>query len=226
MKKALALLLILTSVIFTSANAEGKLKVSEKNLLIYSNDDNGYFYAKIENTGDIPVGVDSGDLVLFSDDDEIIRTDSYITTVPSYVILQPGEYIYAKDFIWDSALKNTTVGDYKFSVSTRNTANTYEKIPCEAEFSLAGVGSYDNYVYVTFTNTFDESVYGFYATCALYDSNGSLVFVDGGSLSNVAVHPGSTVTIKFYIDNDMMEHYLASNIVPTTVDAMVYYIYE
>ena len=223
MRKMIALLLVILCLLSSTAFAEGKLKVTEKNLLVYSGDDNGYFYAKVENIGDAAVGVDRGDLVVFSDDDEIILSDSFVTTLPSYVVLQPGDYLYVNEFLWDSALKDATIGDYKFSITAGRSMKTLEKIPCEATFQLTGVDSYDNYVYVTFTNTLDAPVYDFYVVAALRDADGNLVFVDSNSLSNIAVHPGSSITTKLYVDRDLMEYYKMNGIEPETVDAMVLY---
>ncbi len=222
MNKIVVLLLVLTLVCCSSL-AEGKLKATEKNLFVYANDDNGYFYAKIENVGDAPIASNSGDLVIFSDDDEIVTTESYVTTLPSYTVIEPGEYLYVKEFLWDAALKDAVIGDYKFSLSARDNGTIVTKIPCEATFELSGVDSYDNYVYVTFTNTATAPLYDCYITAALHDADGTLVFVDSISLSSVAVHPDSTITVKIYVDRDLMEHYQANNIVPTTVDAMVLY---
>lgn len=223
MKKMVALVLVLVIAFSASAVAEGKLKVTEKNLLLYSGKNTGYFYAKVENVGDAAVGVDSGSLVIFSEDDDIILSKNYITTSPSYAILQPGDYLYVEEFLWDNAIKNAVVGDYKFSIPTRKGTKSFTKIACDATFSLAGADSYDNYVYVTFTNPTDKTIYDFYIVAALHDAGGNLIFVDSDSLSNVAIHPGSTVTKKLYVDNDLMEHYEANKIVPTAVDAMVLY---
>lgn len=223
MKKITALLLTLMFLFSSTALAEGKLKATEKNLFVYTGDDNGYFFAKVENVGDSAVGVDSGDLVIFSEDDDIILSDSYVTTLPSYVVLQPGDYLYVKKFLWDSSLKNATIGDYKFSMPIRKSTKTFTKIPCEATYKLEGTESYDNYAYVTFTNTMEDPIFDFYVVVALYDADGNLIFVDSNSLSNVAIHPGSTVTTKLYIDRDLMEYYKMNNINPATVDAMVLY---
>ena len=226
MKKIAALLIAMLCMISVTASAEGKLKVVEKNLIVYADDDNGYFYARVENVGDEAVGVDSGDLVVFSDDDEIILSSAYVTTSPSYVVLQPGDYLYVQDFLWDSALKGAAIADYKFSVSARKSDRAFEKVHCEASFELAGTDSFDNYVYVTFTNTLDKPLYDFYIVAALHDADGNLIIVDSSSLSNVAVHPGCTVTAKLYVDRDLMEHYAKNGIVPESVDAMVLHVDE
>lgn len=222
MKKFVVLLLMVTLVVSSTAFAEGKLKVTEKNLLVFAGDDNGYFYAKVENVGDKAIGVGSGNLVIFSEDDDILVTESYVTTMPSYVLLEPGESLYMKEFLWNSALKNTPVGDYKFSMQTRNSQTAVEKFECEASFELEGANSYNNYVYVTFTNSIDIPLYDFYIVAALHDEDGNLVFADSKSLSSIAIHPGSSVTVKLYVDRDLMEHYEANGIVPASVDAMVF----
>ena len=223
MKKITVLLLVVVCLFSASALAEGELKVSIKNLIIYAGEDNGYFFAKVENVGDAPISADTGDLVLFSTDDDIILSDGYITTSPSYVIVEPGDYFYVKEFIWDSALKDSTIGDYKFSMPAGRGTHTVTKLPCEASFDLEGADGFSNYIYVTFTNTSDNPLYDIHITAALYDAAGTLVFVDTSSLSSTAVHPGSTVTTRLYIDMDMMKHYQINGIKPTSVDAIVCY---
>ena len=75
-----------------AAMAAGELSVTDKTAFIYPGKDSGYFYAKIENTGDAPAGVDSGQMVLFSDTGDILETSSYVSTYPNRLILNPGEY--------------------------------------------------------------------------------------------------------------------------------------
>lgn len=219
MKKVLALLTAMFCLFTTTAFAEGKLTVTQKNLILFTGEDTGYFYAKVENTGDRAVGVDSGNLVIFSDSDEILASENYVTTLPSYVVLAPGDYLYAKEYIWDSALKNAAIGDYKFSIPVCRRDTTFTKIACEATFELND--DYENYVYVTFTNTTDDPLYDCYITAALSDAEDNLIFVDAESLSNAAVHAGSTVTIKLHIDYDLIVYYKEMGITPVKVDAMV-----
>ena len=78
-------------------------------------------------------------------------------------------------------------------------------------------------MYVTFENTTDEARYDFYVTAALYDTNGNLILVDTNCISEIAVHPGSSLTVKMYIDKDVLWHYKENGIEPDTIDAMVYY---
>ena len=87
-----------------SALAEGKLTVTSKNVIIKIGDDSGIFVAKVENTGDEPIYYDNGKLVIFSADDDILVSESYIYSSPSNIFLKPGEYTYCYDFLWDSTL--------------------------------------------------------------------------------------------------------------------------
>lgn len=225
MKKFIALMLCLLMLVPTCL-AEGKLSVTQKNLFVFDGKDSGYFYAKVENTGDAPIGVDSGSLVAFSPDDEIVVTQDYITAYPGRVLLEPGEYVYVNKFLWDSALKDSEISDYKFSLDSKENATEVVDVPCEVSLDLQGADSYDNYIYVTFTNPSEETVYGFFVTVALTDEQGDLIFVDGDSADNLGVHAGSTVTVKIYVDNDLMEYYEAHQLKPSSVDAMVCYAEE
>ena len=83
-KRAIIVLTLIACLASAAVIAEGKLKATEKNLIIYDGQDSGRFYAKIENVGDAPIGTDTGDLVAFSEDDEIIFSENYVTTVPSH----------------------------------------------------------------------------------------------------------------------------------------------
>lgn len=225
-KRAISLILAavcLACLLITPAFAEGKLKATEKNLILIPGDTIGYFYAKIENVGDAAVRVDSGDLVLFTDDDEILLSESYVTTAPAYVTLEPGEYLYLEETLWDSALEGAVLGDYKFSIGTESGSAPIVRVDAEARLELQGADSYENYLYVTFTNTTDETVFRFFVTVAMYDQEGNLIYTDFTILSDTAVHPGSTVTQRLAVDSDLMEYYAANGITPASAEAIVCY---
>lgn len=223
MKRLVSFVAMLACILVSTGFAEGKLSVSQKNLHIFDGDDNGYFYAKIENTGDETIAVGTGTLVAFTAEDEIAFSEDYISVIPGRVELAPGEYVYAKEYIWDSALQDNTIGDYKFSIESNARGNVYKKEQCEAHFDLPGADSYDNYVYVTFTNTTDELIYGYCIAVALTDAEGNLLFVDGDTIDALAVYPGSTISVRVYVDQDLMSYYKAHDLKPSNVDAMVYY---
>ena len=222
MKKFVCVFLALLCMGIAGAVAEGALTIITKNFLEFDADNTAYFYAKIENTGDAPTGVGSGKLVGFSAGDDILVSENYVFTQPNGIVLQPNEYVYAREYVLENALKDNDVADYKFSVETRNYGEEMKRIPCEVMFDLKGADSYDNYIYVTFANDGDSVLYGSYVSVALLDDEENLLFVDGNSYSSLGVHPGSTVTVKCYVGKEFLEHYKAHSLKPTKADAIVF----
>lgn len=207
-----------------SALAEGKLTVTSKNVIIKIGDDSGIFVAKVENTGDEPIYYDNGKLVIFSADDDILVSESYIYSSPSNIFLKPGEYTYCYDFLWDSTLKNAKIGDIKFSVTSDTSGYKYEQIPSTAVLELPGNKLFTyNYVNVTFTNTTDEILYGAYVVAAITDNDNNIVYVDRQNYESIGIHPGSTVTVKLYIDGDYINYYEINGINLANVESQVFY---
>lgn len=214
--------LLVFCIAVSTCMAEGKLTVVSKNAIIYYGKDSGVLVGKVENTGDEPIYYDNGKLVIFSEDDDILATENYVYSCPSDILLQPGESAYFYEFLWSSPLKNATIGDVKFSVTSDTRGYTYDQLPASAEIEMPGSDSY-NYVNVTFTNTTEEVLYGVYVVCAMTDADDNVIFVNRDSYSHLGVHPGSTVTLKMYIDSDLINYYEANNIRPAGVDARIYY---
>ena len=222
MKRRMLIGTIIATLLFsTVALAEGSIEVTDKTTFLIPGKKIGYFYAKIENTGDAPIGVDNGKLVVFSDKDDILSTSDYVSSYPSRILLNPGEYTYLKESMWDDALEGQTLGDVKFSIEGTDRSEEVESIPCEVTFALNG--SYDNYAYVTFTNDSDETRYDYYIDIALFDEEGNLIYVDTTSHDSVGVHPGSTITVKNYVDSNNLEYFAANGITVSSADAVVYY---
>lgn len=224
MKRFAALALFIALLLSAVAMAEGQLTVVEKNVVIQPEDGAGYFYARIENTGDAPVIYDYGQLVILSEEEEILETESYVTCSPSRLVLQPGEYAYVVEYLWNSAFEDAQIGEVKFTVTAGDRWGTNTApAPCEATVDDL---AYDQYIYVTFTNDTEGTVYGYYVVVALHDREGNLVYVDGNQFTNLGVHPGSVVTLKFYVNSDLIEYYKANGITVDSVEALVYRILE
>ena len=94
-------------------------------------------------------------------------------------------------------------------------------MPCEATLEMKD--EYDSYVCVTLTNNTDAIQYGPYVTVALHDQEGNLVYVRGQYADSLGVHPGSTVTLRVYIDSDFIRYFQTNNIEISTADAYVCY---
>lgn len=223
MKRCAAIILVLICMFTAFAYAEGTLTVTAKNLIEIKDDSTAYFFAKIENTGNESIVSGYGSLEGLSSDDEAIISEDYIATLPSDLILKPGEYAYVGEHIWERALEDVDIATCDFYISSGNNGFGTDTLICEATFDMEDEHTYQNYVYVTFTNTTEEIVYGCIITVALFNDADEILFVAGDSFDALGIHPGNTVTIRLQIDSDIVEHFRANSITPTKADAIVYY---
>lgn len=145
-----------------------------------------------------------------------------MSTAPDEVYLEPGEYAYVRENIYDDALDTAEVADCKFSIRAVDNGEEYEKLTSEAKIHFEPDEEDDNYVDVTFTNTTDEILYDYKIVAALYDQNGELLFINTEMVSGIGVHPGSTITVRLYIYEDILMYFCREGLTPTTVDALVY----
>lgn len=205
----------------SSAMAEGQRSITQKNLYVFDGSLNdAHLFARVENTGDEPINLDAGQLVIFDKEDNIVDTSSYIRAYPTY--LRPGEYAYAEDWSFIDA-KSDDIGDYKFSISTTKISEETTYFECEASYDAGDFNSeYDDYIYVTFTNTTDQTVYGIYVVAAVLDEEGNILYVSEDCASSLGVHSGSSITKRISVDSDFAEYFQRKNIKPKTVDALVY----
>lgn len=225
MKRFILVILVFCCVacISTSVLADAKMTAVNKTLITFEGDWKGFFFAKVENSGDAAGYLESGGkLVGFNADDDIILTENYVSSYPSRLLLEPGEYAYVREYFLENALRTDSIVDYKFSIKAENRGNDYTKIPCETSIEYLPLDKYNNYVYITFPNTSDSILYEFAMTVAIYDQNKELVFVNGDSNSSIGIHPGSTITVKSRIDSDLVEYYARNGITLSTVEAFVY----
>ncbi len=225
MKRFTAMLLVICSMLLltTSAFADAKMTAVEKTLITFQGDWKGYFFAKVENTGDTAGYIEyGGKLVGFDDNDDVILSEDYISSYPSRIYLQPGEYAYVRNYFLEDALRTSKIADYKFSIKPDSNGYQYSKLPSEAKIEYKPSDKYNNDIYVTFTNDTDDILYDFAITVAMFDQDNHLIFVDGDSSSSLGIHPGSTITVKVSIDSDLVEYYAREGITPTTVESIVY----
>ena len=225
-KKAIICILAGLLLIPGSSMVRAELSVTDRNAFVSPGKDSGYFCAKIENTGTTQAAIGDGKLVLFSPDDDILTTSDYIDAYPNRLILNPGEYTYVNEFLWNSALKNQEIGDIKFSVSEAENGREVQPVSCESSYHISGSNNYDNYIYITVTNDSQEIQYGYFLIVALYDQEDRLVYVDKNRYEQFGLHPGSTSTIGMYIDTDTVNYFEATGIEISKVDALVYYLNE
>ena len=205
-----------------------ELEVTQKNLYELSGEyysDQGYFFAKVENNTSEGRYVGDGKLVCFSEDDDVLVSANYVTSSPcSNIWLEPGEYCYVYESIWEDELEESDIADVKFSIKSGEYGYIGERVECEAEFFYSEEDTYNNEIYVTYSNPKDEPTDCFYIAVALLDEEDNILYVGQERLYNVKLHPGSTVTQTISISAGLCEYFVENGIVPASVDAQVYYI--
>lgn len=213
---ALAIILLLS---LQMAFAEEKLKITEKSLFV-KDGKSAAFFAKVENVGDKASYVGNGSVVGFDEDDEIVVTEDYISSLPYGILLQPGESTYLGATIYNDGVKK--IKDYKTSIKVSDYGTNYKPFESKAEMDLKGADDYDNFINVTFTNTDDKPMNGYFIVVAMYDKDNNLIYVNMESDNRILLHPNCTITVKCNVDQGLMKYYEANKIVPDKVVSFVY----
>ena len=216
------LVLILAALLCIPAFAAAELTVTDATLFIYDDDDDGYFFAVVENTGDAPAYYRSGVLEILDDDGNAFITKNYVSSSPYGIYLEPGDSAYVRESIWDKTLLETKVGGYNFTVTTDTWGTKYREIPCDAEFYYSTESTYDNEMFVTFTNDSDDLLHDIAIVAALYDEDDTLLYVYSTSYGNIAIHPGGTITIMLDVNSALAKHLNAYDYTPVRIVGLVY----
>lgn len=225
MKKCLVVLMVcLICCLSATALAAGKLSVTQENFhKIDMFSAYGYLYAKVENVGDKPIKVNAGLLEIYDENGDPLTSTDYVNTYVSY--LDPGTYTYVSAYA-DVDAGLDAIDDYMFTVSGKSEKdNAVLTLQCETSYEEDTSNPYwkQNYMYVTFTNTTDQPIYGLEVVAALLDADGNILYVEGDSLyGNRALHAGSTMTIRMDVSSSFLDYYEANGLIPASVDAIVY----
>ncbi len=228
-RKSLILILsfLLIAVSFNGAFAMGKLVSTQESLIVipyYDNYYNGYVFAELTNSGDKPVEFSSGLMELFDPDgNSLSSTDLYYCYPP---VLQPGETGYVYGYSYLEVDGPDMIDDYMLSVTGQGTiSQTVLRLTAEARIEEVEE-YYDTYHYLVadIQNTFDQPLTSFEIVFAVKDEAGALLFVMSSSWSgyNVGVLPGSSVEFREQMSSDLMTYLEENEIVPATVEAIVY----
>lgn len=205
---------------FATGQAQEEIKVTQKNYYTFSEYSTyGYLFAKVENTGDVPVYLDSGKLVIFDENDDIVETAQFVQTYPDYLL--PGEYGYAYD--WALLDDDVQVADYKFSVGSSEYGTEVKRLECEAFYDAGESSKYDDYMYITVTNTTDKPLYDLYVVASMLDKEGNILYTNYDVLNEAGVHSNSTVTFRLSVNDSFAEQFAAQGTTPDRVDAIVYF---
>ncbi|MDD2649298.1 MAG: FxLYD domain-containing protein [Eubacteriales bacterium] len=219
---ALALCLTLTA---TAALAAGKLNVVQEDFhVVGTSYVYGHAYAKVENSGDKPIKINSGVLEIYDGDGNPITSVDYMNAYARY--LAPGEYTYVRMSSDIAEGQAANVSDYMMTLAGKSDNSTHDlRLPVETAISLGEGDKWytRNYIYATVTNNTENPLYSISVVLAVLDAEGKIVYIDDDSLySDRALMPGSSMIIRKDISTSFMDYFAANNIVPTTVDAIAY----
>lgn len=224
--KMMALLIVIL-LIPCSVLAAGKLVTTQENFYVT----NGYsiygrVFARIENKGDKPVEYSAGLFEIYDKNADTLASDSYLSVYGRY--LAPGEYGYvvASESIKDVDVY-TDVDDYMLTVTGKSNSGKYiKRINCKAEYTPnVQISRYStrNFMTATFTNDTDDTLFDLHVVMALLDDDGNILDIETTSFYNsIGINPGSTVTVRESVDDDIRDAYERAGSQPTHVDAFAY----
>lgn len=225
MKRAIAVLCTLTICFaFATASAAGKLNVVQEDFhYVESYWNYGYVYAKVENVGDKPIGINAGVFEIYDEAGSAITSSDYLNAYACY--LNPGEYTYVEMYAenQDAGVKPC---DYMLTVTGKsNNSKTCLRLPCETALELnvsSGWWTY-NYMYATVTNNTDQTLYNISVVMALMDADGHILYIDDDCLYDErALTPGSSMVFRKDISSAFMDYFAANGLTPVQVDAIAY----
>lgn len=227
MKRISALILVLALLTCAApALAEGKLSVVQENFYapgsgtIY-----GYLYAKVQNTGDAPIRIDSGTLDVFDHDGNVIANSTFITKFAEY--LQPGEYTYVMFSQKVEGVETEEgIGDHTLSIETTDDVRKHSmRLSGESEFEAdVTVGSFTHdYITTVCTNDKDKTVFDAVIVRALLDADGNILYIDYDNMySSKGIMPGSSIVMHRQLNGTFEKYFEEKGIVPAGVDTLCF----
>ena len=227
MKRVISLFLsFLLLLNIAPALAAGRLTVAQENFYCVDGYGyEGYVFAKLENTGNKPIMVNSAVFEIFGADEDVIGSTTYFTAYAQY--LEPGEYTYLEASTDLKGIQSADeADDYMLSVSGKSEMDKKTvRLACACEYKenvQSGYSTY-NYMYATVTNNTAQPLYGLRVVFALLDADGNLLYVKGDGLtSDQALMPGSSVIIRVYVHPDFAGFMKQNRLVPARLDAIAY----
>lgn len=226
MKKMLALALFMGALgCSMPVSAAGKLSVEQENFyVLQSYSVYGYTYAKVANVGDKPIKINTGLLEIFDANGDALTSTDYYSSYAEY--LQPNEYTYVRMYDEVEDVEASEIDDYMLTVTGKADTDAYSyRFPCTTSYEPNVEDNYwtYNYMYATFTNDTEETVYDISVVLALLDAEGNILYMSSEELySDIGVMPGSSITIRKDVDSSFIEYYEKNGLVPASVDAIAY----
>jgi len=163
-------------------------------------------------------------LEIFDTEGDALTSTDYYHEYAEY--LQPDEYTYLwmQDEVEDA--QPSDIDDYMLTITGKSDPNYVTlRFPCTTSYApnvTKGYWTY-NYMYATFTNDTTEPVYDISVVLALLDAEGNILYMDDvGMYSDVAVMPGSSITVRSNVSSYFIEYFEKNSLIPVSVDAIAF----
>ena len=218
----LTLVLLLAAV---PAMAAGKINVTnERTFIIKEKSDQYYLYAKLENTGNKPIQINTAFLEVYDEEGKSIVDSNNYSSWAKY--LAPGEYTYIRMSVKLEEGMKEKVDDYGLSVVGKSADEKKTvRLPSTGEYAenvKEGNKTY-NYMYCTLTNDTEEPLSEFYVCFALLDDEGNILYINSfNATGNLEVMPGSTIRIRVPVEDAFVSYMGEKGIAPTQLDVICY----
>ena len=228
MKRFLILLLALAVLACgLAASAEGVLTVTQQNFHVVTSGSSitGYLYAKLENTGDAPLKIDTASLEIYDADGNVLASSTTLWRFAEY--LQPGEYTYG---YMNPSIKDIesadVVADYAVEITGRDLTNRYTfRLPVETVFEPGVEGDPFNSdtITTTLTNDADQTVFDIAVMRVLLDDAGNILYLDSDNMySYKGLTPGSSIVVRRQVPNSFRDYFTEKGYKPAAVDSIGY----
>lgn len=225
MKKVLCgvLAAAMCAAMITPAFAAQEATITSSKMIVVGNGSKtAYVYARIENTGDEALKLDSGSLTAVDEAGEEVFTIDYAYANPSY--LEPGQCGYLLTSEWGLD-ENVSIADYTLTVPVDDFMYSKSiQLECVAEYVPSTDGWSSDEVYVYFTNNTEDIIVDFEAVIGLSDAEGNILYVGSDWVYDLGILPGSTVAVIVPVSSEIASYYKEQGIDLSTanIDAIFY----
>ena len=231
MKKAILALLLACLLLVPCALAEGGLKITQEAFrVIDARDSDGLcyssvaeYYAKVTNTGNQPMSMESGTLMVMGEDQVVLYMGEAYATSPHVILPGQSAYLNAGADMIGADLVGEVSG-YAFDMIDAPASDgapiLLEVMEASYVEEPAPWDEADQMVFVTVRNPMDYPVENPCCSFGLYAED-SLIFTGSAQAINVRIPAGQTLVVTAAVLNDAAADWRARGLVPE-VHAIAY----
>ncbi|MHC1786396.1 MAG: hypothetical protein AB9880_05005 [Christensenellales bacterium] len=226
-KLAFLLALFLALWVSGAALAVGELTLAEERFFVLPKETyyEGVVYARLENTGDMPIQLTGGLIELLGRDGLAVGSANlqYFDANPE--VMLPGESGYISTAI---SVKEATepgyIADYTLSVlGTGNVTRTVTRFKSTAEFvRIDDKKKVRDYINALVLNETEEPVFDFYVTYLLRDAQGNIIYSDVMTYAYTGLMPGASTLLRAEVKESVVAWMEAHHMMDALAEAVAF----